>query len=333
MKITINTKTYLPNIGGIENYVEMLRKEFEKKNINTKIIADTKSSQNQKNIYRNINFLEKIKLFKKSNLIVMINYTLRDFLFFIIFKKKIIINHQINYETDNFIGKVLSYIKINLSRYFINAPCSKYVSKIIKKNCFVIPNCYDDKLFYKSKKNKKNEFIFCGRLVKDKGAHVLIDCFIKLLRHNDKLTLGIIGDGPEKLNLLKKIKNKELKKNIKFYGFVRGKKLKKIIENYKFMVIPSLWNEPFGIVALEGIALNNTVIAFKNGGLNEAIKDCGIVVNPNKTSLYNAMKKVIKSERKYTNKKFISKCQAHLKNYTPNMIVDKYLKLYERLIK
>lgn len=42
------------------------------------------------------------------------------------------------------------------------------------------------------------------------------------------------------------------------------------------MVVPSLWDEPFKIVALEGIACGCVVVGSKGGGLKDAIGPCGL---------------------------------------------------------
>ena len=48
------------------------------------------------------------------------------------------------------------------------------------------------------------------------------------------------------------------------------------MRRHKIMVIPSLYDEPFGIVALEGIASGCVVVGSQGGGLKDAIGPCGI---------------------------------------------------------
>jgi glycosyltransferase involved in cell wall biosynthesis len=43
-------------------------------------------------------------------------------------------------------------------------------------------------------------------------------------------------------------------------------------------VFPALWDEPFGIVALEAIASGVVVTGYQSGGLAEAVGPCGVLV-------------------------------------------------------
>jgi len=52
--------------------------------------------------------------------------------------------------------------------------------------------------------------------------------------------------------------------------------LVQLLNRHKIMVVPSVWDEPFGVVALEGIACGCVVIGSEGGGLKQAIGSCGI---------------------------------------------------------
>ena len=58
-----------------------------------------------------------------------------------------------------------------------------------------------------------------------------------------------------------------------------GELLGKLVEelnSHKIMVIPSLWEEPFGNVALEGMACGCLVLASYGGGLPDAVGKAGL---------------------------------------------------------
>ena len=59
-------------------------------------------------------------------------------------------------------------------------------------------------------------------------------------------------------------------------------KLHKLYRKLDICVVPSLWPEPFGIVALEGMACGRPVIATRVGGLQEIVVDeeTGCLVDP-----------------------------------------------------
>lgn len=90
----------------------------------------------------------------------------------------------------------------------------------------VIPNPVDIK-FIKSKLANDNSkplnqryIVACGRFVKIKQFDLLIDAFANVHASNPEFKLIILGDGPEKANLLAKVKNLNLESRILFPGNV-----------------------------------------------------------------------------------------------------------------
>ena len=55
--------------------------------------------------------------------------------------------------------------------------------------------------------------------------------------------------------------------------------LKKKMKNASIVVIPSIWEEPFGLVAAEAMSNGACIIASKVGGIPEIIKDNGILID------------------------------------------------------
>ncbi|KAF5067435.1 alpha-1,4-N-acetyl-D-galactosaminyltransferase [anaerobic digester metagenome] len=82
------------------------------------------------------------------------------------------------------------------------------------RNISVIPNPV--RQFNRAPKEKKNIILNVGRLIKTKKIDVLIDLFSKTA-YND-WELWIVGDGPEKNYLEHIVINKELSKQVKFWG-------------------------------------------------------------------------------------------------------------------
>jgi glycosyltransferase involved in cell wall biosynthesis len=96
------------------------------------------------------------------------------------------------------------------------------------------------------------------------------------------------------------------------------------------MVIPSLWEEPFGIVALEGIACCDTIISSCRGGLPEAVGKCGVLLVPTSDNLTAAMLSVI--EAKISGVLLPGQPSdeiraSHLAKHTPQAVTKKYLEV------
>ncbi len=115
--------------------------------------------------------------------------------------------------------------------------------------------------------------VFAGRLVKEKGADMLLRAFAKVSAKVPKARLIIAGDGAERANLETLAAKLNLTHNVKFIGYMSQKEMNNALEGAWVQVVPSLWDEPFGIVAIEAMARGTAVIASSSGGLSEIVDD------------------------------------------------------------
>jgi glycogen(starch) synthase len=123
--------------------------------------------------------------------------------------------------------------------------------------------------------------LFVGRLVYEKGAHVLINAIPKVLaKANAKFV--IVGSGYMKAQLSNIVKSMGLEHKVLFTGFVDDETLLKLQKCADVSVVPSLF-EPFGIVALEAMAAKSPVVVSDTGGLSEIVEHdvTGVKVYPN----------------------------------------------------
>ncbi len=112
---------------------------------------------------------------------------------------------------------------------------------------------------------EQGKILYIGNVTKRKGVEMLAEAVKGL-----DVILHIIGDG----YLLPKIKGN----NIVKHGKVEYDELLKHLSNAEMLVVPSLWPEPFGRVAVEGMAAGLPVIISSIGGLPEVVGDAGVVM-------------------------------------------------------
>ncbi len=164
------------------------------------------------------------------------------------------------------------------------------------KNTQVIYNSTD---FDIKPVKRNNTIVFAGRLTPGKGAHLLIPTFLKL---KSKHQLLIIGSGMLRSQINKQIVKHKLSKQIRLLGHIKRSRLLKLLQHSKAALIPSIWPEPFGRVALEAISVGTPVVTSNKGGLPEIVQHkYGISTSPTPKNLAQALKKII-SSRKYQNK-------------------------------
>jgi glycogen(starch) synthase len=123
--------------------------------------------------------------------------------------------------------------------------------------------------------------LFVGRLVYEKGVHILINAAPKVLEKvNTKFI--IVGSGYMKEQLLNIVRSMKLEHKVLFAGFVDDATLLKLQKCADVSVVPSLF-EPFGIVALEAMAAKSPVVVSDTGGLSEIVDhdSTGVKVYPN----------------------------------------------------
>jgi len=138
----------------------------------------------------------------------------------------------------------------------------KFKGLIIKTKGVGIFNIHPQPYF--EERNKVINFLYVGRLSKEKNLEKLIKVFKEL----PELVLHIIGFGPDE-EYLKSIASE----NIKFHGAVKNTELHKFYKLYDVFILPSI-AEPWGLVVEE--ALNNgmpVIISNKVGCGDEIVID------------------------------------------------------------
>lgn len=143
---------------------------------------------------------------------------------------------------------------------------------------FVIPNAYRDDLFrLLPGMERDRSLVFLGRMVSDKGVDLLIAALAQLATHGLRPRLSIVGDGVERPALERQAALLGVAAQIEFLGTRTDGELVALLNRHRILVMPSRYDEPFGIAALEGIACGCVVVGSAGGGLPEAIGPCGRV--------------------------------------------------------
>lgn len=109
--------------------------------------------------------------------------------------------------------------------------------------------------------------LFIGRLSPEKGVDRLLKAWSHL---NKNRKLVIAGDGPE-LEALRLLATKLGLTNVTFAGFVERAAQRELWAGAAFSIVPSVWQEPFGLVVLEAWAQGRPVVAHRIGALPEII--------------------------------------------------------------
>lgn len=119
--------------------------------------------------------------------------------------------------------------------------------------------------------------LFLGRLSPEKGVANLLDGWKQLKTAGARLVIA--GTGPEESRLRRIIAENKLE-SVELRGYVDQAQHRELWANAKFLIVPSIWHEPFGLVVLEAFAHGRPLVVSSRGSLSEIAGDSGLVVNP-----------------------------------------------------
>jgi glycosyltransferase involved in cell wall biosynthesis len=177
-----------------------------------------------------------------------------------------------------------------------------------------------------AKNRKKNKIIgYIGRISEEKGVELLMEAFTKA--NNSGYQLEIAGKGNK--SYIQYLVGKYHDKNIKFLGHVVADSF---YERVDLLVVPSIWNEPFGRVVIEAYSHGVPVFASNMGGLPELINEfTGRTFSVNKKSeLTSLLSDFINDKIVFDQKKIKSVADC---KYTEEAIALQYEAIYFNLLK
>lgn len=338
MRILIFSPSFLPTLGGLENMMHFLASGLSNLNVEVTVITLVKEKaegeeQFNYKIARNPSYLEFYRIYRTCDAYLNFNVSLKGLWPLLLKPKPFFVSHQITYLNLDGSVDFLERVKRFISKFAVNIYCTSFVkTSLALKNGYIVGNCYNEVLFKNLERNRDLEIAFVGRLVSDKGIDTLLNALI-LLKEKDKLCpkLTIIGEGPEREALKAIIEKSNISTQINLAGSYTGEKLVSLLNRHQLLVVPSKWKEPFGIVALEGLACGCDLIVSKNGGLVEASGSLALTFeNGQELSLYETLKlyftgKTFKFDQKQIN--------DHLQQHSITSISEKYLNIIKAKIK
>ena len=119
-----------------------------------------------------------------------------------------------------------------------------------------------------------------GSLFSTKGQEYLVKALPEILKNNPQCRLVIVGDGPERGNLESLVEELNIGKDVVFTG--KRKDIPHILASLDLMVVPSIWDEPFGLVSLEAMMMRVPLVVTSVGGIPEVVENnvTGMTVKP-----------------------------------------------------
>jgi len=108
--------------------------------------------------------------------------------------------------------------------------------------------------------------LFIGRISPEKGLEIFLES-LSILKQDFRFLIAGEGDTGYISALRKSIREKGLEEKVEFAGWVSNSEIGRYLERSAFLVVPSIWPEPFGIVGIEAMAHSRPAVAFNVGGI------------------------------------------------------------------
>lgn len=172
----------------------------------------------------------------------------------------------------------------------------------------------------------------CGRLVREKGFDVALHALPHIQQQFPAVRLIITGDGPERRTLEKLAVELGVAASVDFIGWVPPADLSALVNRTTLTLIPSRWEEPFGVVVLESTKMGRPVIATAVGGTHENALHgliAKMVENENSDALAAATCELLRAPEQ-THQIGLAARKTTLENYSFSHYFETHLRLYQQ---
>jgi glycosyltransferase involved in cell wall biosynthesis len=121
-------------------------------------------------------------------------------------------------------------------------------------------------------------FLYAGRLVYWKGAHIAVQAFAHLSKRMPQARFTIVGSGPEEARLKADILAYNLKERVDFISWLPQSRLFALYDSHDLLLFPSLHDSSGGVV-LEALARGMPVVCLDLGGPKEIVtSNSGVII-------------------------------------------------------
>lgn len=324
---------FYPHLGGIETITEILAMEFCKigGGIEVKIVTNTTEIGTKTfpfEVYRNPDRKTLWRLYKWCDVFVHQGISLKLVWPWLIKRKPwFIVYHSPQFQ-KGYLGRIKKFCSHLTARNIA-------VSEDVRRgcgltNCVTILNTYNKQVYKRTNVKERRDIAFVGKMFRDKGVYMLLDVFERFKNETGSdYTLTMIGDGSMHPEAFEEVKEYAAKlkhvDDIHFMGALYPEDIAPILNKAKILVVPSLYNEAFGIVCLEGMASGCVVIGSDGDGIAEAINGHGYTFRKGDSNeLYDKIKIAAMSTQEEINARW-QETADWLEEVSPSNVAKKYI--------
>ncbi len=329
MRILFVSYVFSPGVGGIETVARLMAEEFVRAGHEVRVVtqeaargADAFSYE----VARRPGGLKLLKWHLWADVVFHNNVSINFAWPLLFVRRPWVAAHHVWMAEDN---RWQGTLKRRSLKFAKNLAVSAAIAERLPVPSEIIGNPYDDELFHAADEHRnRKDLIFAGRLVSDKGVDLLLTALKDIHEAGDQSRLTVVGDGSDKASLEQSAAKLGISDFVTFTGNQKPEKMAVLLREHKVQVVPSRWQEPFGIVALEGLGCGCRLVVADSGGLVEAAGPNAIVF---KRGDAGELATALKTALAATNG--AADGGEHLRKFKKAAVARRYLDAFEQEIK
>lgn len=204
-------------------------------------------------------------------------------------------------------------------------------------NYLKIPNPADDinqvnEIVKNVEEQEGFNIVIVGMLNENKGQVQLIKAIKKEIKKYPEIKIHLVGRGDRIAKRINEIAIEAgIRDQIIMHGYLSREETYRKIKSSQIVLLPTMWEEPFGRVPLEAGLLSKPVIAFSAGGLKETIihNQTGLLVSKGDFQKMFQYIMLLKNDEKLRDEMGLKAKNHILKNYDARNISHEYFKAWQ----
>jgi glycosyltransferase involved in cell wall biosynthesis len=196
----------------------------------------------------------------------------------------------------------------------------------------VIPDGVDTRCFTPGSSEREMLIIYVGSLIKIKGVEYLLQSVPLILQEFPDIKIAVIGEGPEKAELLRTSQSLGISSQVEFLGALPPAQVQEWMRRARVLVLPSI-EEGLGVVLLEAMSSGTPCIASNTGGIPDIVTpDVGHIIPPAQPqALASAVNSILADKERWLRLSYNARIEAETK-YSWPIIAQHLIHIYTRTL-
>lgn len=330
MRILLCSYAFAPSLGGIETVSRILADEFRRRGSTVTVATYTPGPPDEAGheVLRRPSFSKLYGLARQADIAFQNNISLQMLPPLFAARRPVVVSHHTWIRRTDGKRGWQDHVKRAVLPAVRNITISRAMAADLPVESTIIGDPFEAGEFRDlGSAMRTKDIVFMGRLVSDKGCDVALRSLAIVKAEGMRPSFTVIGDGPEAPALKKLAAELGLSEQVRFLGAIREGRGREVAQ-HKVMVVPSIWAEPFGVVALEGLAAGCVVVASAGGGLPDAVGPCGLLFpNGDAEALAESLKNLLADQAQ--RERLLAERPHHLAQFQPEAVAKRYLEVFE----